>query len=115
MDIAVLAGGLSAERDVSFQTGDMVAKALRQNGHRVVLLDVFMGYGEEEKDVSDLFSHSEEASIVVEGISESAPDIAKIKSLRKDQSDCFFGPNVISICRQSDIVFLALHGEDGEN
>ena len=115
MDITVLAGGLSAERDVSFQTGDMVAKALRQNGHRVILLDVFMGYGEEEKDVSDVFSDSEKASIVVEGISESAPDIAKIKASRKDQSDCFFGPNVISICRQSDIVFLALHGEDGEN
>lgn len=115
MDIAVLAGGLSAERDVSFQTGDMVAKALRQNGHRVILLDVFMGYGEEEKDVSDVFSDSENVSIVVEDISESAPDIAKIKASRKDQSECFFGPNVISICRQSDIVFLALHGEDGEN
>ena len=115
MDIAVLAGGLSAERDVSFQTGDMVAKALRQNGHRVILLDVFMGYGEAEKDVSDVFSDSEKASIAVEGISEAAPDIAKIRASRKDQSDCFFGPNVISICRQSDIVFLALHGEDGEN
>ncbi len=115
MDITVLAGGLSAERDVSFQTGDMVAKALRQNGHRVILLDVFMGYKEAETDVSDLFSHSEEASITVDGIAEEAPDIARIKSLRKDQSDCFFGPNVISICRQSDLVFLALHGEDGEN
>lgn len=115
MDITVLAGGLSAERDVSFQTGNMVAKALRQNGHRVILLDVFMGYGECETDVSDLFSHSLVASVTVEGISEEAPDPAKIKEMRKDKSDCFFGPNVISICAQSDIVFLALHGEDGEN
>ena len=43
MDIVVLAGGLSTERDVSFKTGSMVAAALKENGHRVILLDVFMG------------------------------------------------------------------------
>ena len=43
MDIIVLAGGLSTERDVSFKTGSMVASALKENGHRVILLDVFMG------------------------------------------------------------------------
>ena len=37
MDIVVLAGGLSTERDVSFVTGNMVSKALRKNGHRVIL------------------------------------------------------------------------------
>ena len=42
MNIVVLAGGLSTERDVSFKTGDMVSKALRENGHTVILLDVFM-------------------------------------------------------------------------
>ena len=115
MDIAVLAGGLSAERDVSFQTGDMVARALRDNGHRVILLDVFMGYGTQQEDVSDIFAHSRAASMDIPDISETAPDLAKIKAARKDTSDCFFGPNVISICRLADIVFLALHGEDGEN
>ena len=29
MDIVVLAGGLSTERDVSFKTGSMVTKALK--------------------------------------------------------------------------------------
>ena len=97
MDIAVLAGGLSAERDVSFQTGDMVARALRDNGHRVILLDVFMGYGTQQEDVSDIFAHSRAASMDIPDISETAPDLAKIKAARKDTSDCFFGPNVISI------------------
>ena len=46
MDIVVLAGGLSTERDVSFKTGSMVAAALKKNGHRVILLDVFMGYSD---------------------------------------------------------------------
>ena len=30
MDIVVLAGGLSTERDVSFVTGNMVSKALKE-------------------------------------------------------------------------------------
>lgn len=50
MKIVVLAGGLSTERDVSFKTGEMVTKALRENGHQVILLDVFMGYSDKEED-----------------------------------------------------------------
>lgn len=115
MNIVVLAGGLSTERDVSFKTGSMVAEALRQNGHQVILLDVFMGYHEEEEVLTDVFSHCEEMSIAVEDIPEEAPDLAKVRASRKDQSDCFFGPNVIQICRMADIVFMGLHGENGEN
>lgn len=115
MDIVVLAGGLSAERDVSLKTGDMVAKALRENGHRTILLDVFTGYGEKEEDVSDIFSRSMAASATAREITETAPDLEKIKALRKGPSDCFFGPNALRICQMADIVFLALHGEDGEN
>lgn len=115
MDIIVLAGGLSTERDVSFKTGDMVTKALRENGHRVILLDVFMGYKEAEEDVSNIFEHSIEASVQVSNIPETAPDLAKVRASRKDQSDCFFGPNVIKMCQMADIVFMALHGENGEN
>ncbi len=115
MDIVVLAGGLSGERDVSFQSGNMVANALRENGHRVLLLDVFMGYHETEEDISDIFEHTVEASVKVCGIKDAAPDLEAVKALRKDKSNCYFGPNVISICRRADIVFLALHGENGEN
>ena len=115
MNIVVLAGGLSTERDVSFVTGSMVAKALRQKGHKAILLDVFMGYGDTEENVENLFDRSEEVSVKVTGISEKAPDLAAVKASRKDQSACFFGPNVIRICQQADIVFMALHGENGEN
>lgn len=115
MNIVVLAGGLSTERDVSFVTGNMVSKALRENGHRVILLDVFMGYSDKEEDLTGIFDRSEEVSIKVEGIPETAPDLAKVKASRKDQSDCFFGPNVIRMCQMADIVFMALHGENGEN
>ena len=109
MNIVVLVGGLSTERDVSFKTGDMVTKALRKNGHQVILLDVFMGYGEEEQDITGIFEHSEEASVKVTDIPETAPDLDKVRKSRKDQSACFFGPNVIAMCRMADIVFMALH------
>ena len=115
MNIVVLAGGLSTERDVSFVSGAQVTKALKENGHRVIFLDVFMGYGEEECDVNGIFDRADEVSEAVGAISAEAPDLAAVKAMRKDQSDNFFGPNVLAICRQADIVFLALHGENGEN
>ena len=42
MKIVVLAGGLSTEREVSLVTGTAVCRALRENGHRAVLVDMFM-------------------------------------------------------------------------
>lgn len=80
MKIVVLAGGLSTERDVSFKTGEMVSKALREDGHQVILLDVFMGYSDKEEDLTGIFERSEEVSVKVEGIPETAPDLAKVKS-----------------------------------
>lgn len=115
MRIVVLAGGLSTERDVSFKTGEMVTKALRENGHQVIMLDVFMGYSDKKEDLTGIFDRAEEVSVKVEGIPEVAPDLAKVKASRKDQSDNFFGPNVIELCQMADIVFMALHGENGEN
>lgn len=115
MNIVVLAGGLSTERDVSLKTGSQVAKALTENGHKVILLDVFMGYSDKEEDLDGVFDRASEFSLKVENIPEVAPDLAAVKASRKDQSDCFFGPNVIRMCQMADVVFMALHGENGEN
>ena len=115
MNIVVLAGGLSTEREVSFVTGSNVAEALRKNGHQVILLDVFMGYSDQEEDLEGIFERSLEVSITTFGISGQAPDLEAVRKSRKDQSACLFGPNVIALCRMADIVFLALHGENGED
>ncbi|WP_028241865.1 D-alanine--D-alanine ligase family protein [Pseudobutyrivibrio ruminis] len=115
MDIVVLAGGLSSERDVSFKSGTMVAKALRARGHRALVLDVFMGYSDKECDITNIFEDSEGNSVKVDSIPTEAPDIKAIIASRKDQSPSFFGPNVIKICQKADIVFMALHGGDGES
>lgn len=43
MKVVVLAGGISTERDVSLSSGKMIYKALKENGHQAVLLDVYLG------------------------------------------------------------------------
>lgn len=111
MKIVVLAGGTSTERDVSLITGKMVYQALKENGHQVVLLDVFMGYP--ESDYADIFSVKKDWAASVGAISETDPDIEAIKKKRGGTG--FFGPNVMAICHQADIVFMGLHGENGED
>lgn len=115
MKIVVLAGGLSTERNVSLSTGSMVSEALRRKGHQVLLLDVFMGYGKAGDDLDTIFASAQENSLQKSDVPQEVPDLAKIKAMREDQSDCFFGPNVIPLCQMADIVFLALHGENGED
>lgn len=115
MKIVVLAGGLSTERDVSLMSGTMISQALRKKGHQVILVDVFMGYSNKKENLDGIFARSEEVSVKVDKIPETAPDIAKVKAMREDKSDNFFGPNVIELCQMADVVFMALHGENGEN
>ena len=115
MNIVVLAGGLSTEGDVSFVRGKNVADALRSRGHKVILLDVFMGYSDKPEDLTGIFERSEQVSAAVTGISQEAPDLDAVRKSRKDQSKSLFGPNVIELCRMADIVFMALHGENGED
>jgi D-alanine-D-alanine ligase len=113
--IVVLAGGISTEREVSLVTGKGVCDALRENGHQAVLLDLFFGYGEEGTSLEDIF---EKETLIGDGIHDinvTDPDIEKIKKLRKGNSNSLIGNNVINICQMADIVFMALHGADGEN
>ncbi|NLG04704.1 MAG: D-alanine--D-alanine ligase [Clostridia bacterium] len=115
MKIVVLAGGTSTERDVSFSSGRGVYEALKRKGHQVILLDLFMGYEAAAEEIPTLFEQDIDWAANIGAISDQAPDIEQVKALRKDQSDSEIGENVISICQQADIVFLALHGQNGED
>lgn len=112
MRLVVLAGGTSTERDVSLVTGTMIYKALKSKGHQVVLLDVYLGY---EGEINNIFDIDKDWSANISAIKSDNPDIEQVKALRKDSSKSFFGKNVIDICSMSDIVFMALHGENGED
>ena len=115
MKIVVLAGGISTERDVSLISGAGILKALRQRGHQAILLDVFLGYKKRGDDVSNIFEKSDEMDDHVNDIQAVDPDIESVKKLRDGDEKGLFGPNVIEICRQADIVYMGLHGADGEN
>jgi len=115
MRIVVLAGGISTERDVSLVSGVQIYNALKRNGHDVILLDVFLGYEEVIDNIENLFLTERDWGSKISTVAENAPDIQQIKEIRKDKSGRLFGPNVIDICEKADIVFLALHGENGED
>jgi D-alanine-D-alanine ligase len=112
MKIVVLAGGTSTERDVSLSTGKMIYQALKKKGHQAVLLDVYLGY---ESEITNIFNEDKDWTANISAIKENNPDISQIIALRKDNAKNFFGPNVIEICSKADIVFMALHGENGED
>ncbi len=110
MKIAVVCGGLSNERDVSITSGSCVARALREKGHKVVLVDLYYGYSGDYTDPAELFEREQEDFRYC--VAEETPDIEKMLA---DGDGSRIGRNVIEICRAAEISFLALHGEDGEN
>lgn len=112
MKIVVLAGGTSTERDVSLSSGKKIYYALKEQGQNAILLDVFLGY---EGQTADIFGTEYDWAEHISEIQEKEPDTEQIKSMRGDALDTFFGPNILTICQKADIVFLALHGADGEN
>ena len=119
MKVVVLAGGISTERDVSLSSGTMIYHALKKRGYEAIILDVYLGYEwedqEEEKDCTRVFTKKKDWAEKIGAIAETNPNIEQIKALRPDGDKNFFGPNVIRLCQQADVVFMALHGENGEN
>ena len=113
MKIVVLAGGISTERDVSFVSGMGVYNALRKKGHQAILIDVFMGY--DKDDWEEVFDKDIDWTETIEAIKTESPDIEKVKAMRPGWERDFFGPHVMDICRMSDMVFMALHGANGED
>lgn len=109
MKICVLCGGRSNERDVSLSTGAMVAQALRRNGHMVALIDVCEGIELGELTPYELYVRAMPIEKTV--ISDKAPDTSRF--FRRKEG--YFGKNVLAVCREADIVFNALHGDEGEN
>ncbi len=113
MKIVVLAGGISTERDVSLSSGAGIYKALKARGHQVVLIDVFLGCQGELP--ADIFTMEKDWAADIRGVAAEAGDISAILAMRPDYKKNFFGPGVISLCQQADVVFMALHGAEGEN
>lgn len=113
MNIVVLAGGLSPERDVSLSTGTMVTNALRKKGHNAILVDLFFGVDPLPSPIEQAFA----VSGMLPGFSvpEHAPDLEQVRAERKSGFSEQIGNGVLELCRAADLAFLALHGGVGEN
>lgn len=77
-----------------------------ENGHEIAMADVFFGT-EKEIEFSENFDIRAEAA----RIRALSPSLTG--RLKKERP--FFGPNILNACSRADIVFLGLHGENGED
>ena len=120
MKIVVLCGGISTERDVSIISGTEVCKALRMRGHRAVLLDVFcgtetdptLGEAAARDDLGSVFPEEYDVAAAAAAIRAMNP---RLPAMIAEKDRPFFGPDVLKLCRLCDVVFCALHGQNGEN
>lgn len=106
MKIVVLVGGISTERDVSIVSGTQICQGLRKRGHQAILVDVYFGTPKSDGWFEKEWNIEEELTYIKQ--------YTRFDT-RTDKKSGFFGENVLAICQEADIVFMALHGENGEN
>jgi D-alanine-D-alanine ligase len=103
MKITVLMGGATAERDVSLASGLRIAEALRSRGHDVTSLDTAFG-------VLDLAA---EGALLASGVGTTPPEPSELEELSRHSLSPSLG--TLPAVRHADVVFLALHGGQGED
>ena len=103
MRVALLTGGTSAERDVALASGLQVAAALRSLKHTVDVVDLATGYVPPEH----------EAALLPGGIGREPPAMRRLKELERGMLSAGLGE--VPAIREADVVFVALHGGQGED
>lgn len=115
LNIIVLAAGTSSERDVSIVTGSRVCAALRRMGHKAEMIDVFLGLDREYQNINEIFNENTDINVLERKLKEATPRIADMVKERNMSGESFFGPQVLEACKAADIVFMGLHGANGED
>ena len=103
MKVAVVLGGTNEERNVSLATGRAVVAALRERGHEVVAVDPAHGAVPPE----------EEARMLGGAVGADPPGIEELARLGSSAVGAALAD--LPAVRRADVVFLALHGEYGED
>ena len=106
--IVVLAAGTSTERIVSISSGTQVCRALRSLGHKAVLVDVC--FGAPDMNPETAFEGDYQLDKTVDYIRSFNARIAEVAERKS-----FFGEGVLELCMSADVVFMALHGANGED
>jgi len=101
MRVLVLVGGTSAERDVSLASGQAVISALHGQGHEVLAIDTACG-----RKLLDTTR-----PLIPQGIATMPPSSGGAVIISNEVVSALSLPETASI----DVVFLALHGGDGED
>ena len=103
MKITVLLGGTSSERNVSLASGIRIVQALRSRGHEVTALDPAEG----------LVSAAAEKKLSESNVGTEPPSLDALSKV----SEGAFLPSLTTMpeIRNADVVFLALHGGQGED
>ena len=106
MNICVLTGGSSSERDVAFASAGQMVAALRGRGHIVSVADTTAG----------VLDAAAESRLLVPLVRTAPPDLDAIGLLMAAERDVLFGGllNETAI-RNADVVCLGLHGGRGED
>ena len=112
MDIVVLCGGLSPERNVSISGGRRIAAALRSLGHRAALVDMYFGLEGYDGPLDGAFDLPLPPEA---GVAPAEPELEAVARARKLRSGSLFGERALELCLAADLVFLALHGSCGED
>ena len=101
--IAVLMGGASAERNVSFSSGIRIYDALVSRGHDVSAVDPAVG----------VMSQSQLNDLRHKGIGSAPPTLEELAGLNQGRIIHDFAE--LAEVKGADVVFLALHGGQGED
>lgn len=103
MRITVLTGGTSAERDVALASAVQCVAALRGRGHTVLVVDTARGY----------IPAADEPRFLSGTVGIMPPSITELVEL--ERGVLLSGLGNLPAVRESDVVFLALHGGRGED
>jgi D-alanine-D-alanine ligase len=103
MRVAVVLGGTNEERNVSLATGRAVVAALRERGHEVVAVDPAHGVVPPE----------EEARMLGGAVGSAPPGLDDLAGLGRSAVGAALAE--LPAVRRAEVVFLALHGEFGED
>ena len=103
MNIIVLTGGTSSERNVALASGKAISEALKGSGHNVRVVDPI--YGKEQPPEDVVFGGRLQ-------IGQEFPTAEELKAYsNKKVMECINSP----VFDNTDIVFLGLHGKFGED
>lgn len=103
MRITVLTGGTSVERDVALASAVQCVAALRGRGHTVSVVDTARGY----------IPAADEPRALSGTVGTAPPSIVELVEL--ERGVLLSGLGNLPAVRESDVVFLALHGGRGED